>query len=71
MWKKYKLIIKRRLYRTPLGEVINEYHFMSESGIYLGYLRFPADAQWNKDGISLDRIVKEYSIRWEFIKPKK
>ena len=65
MWKKYKLIIKRRLYSTPLGEVINEYHFMSESGIYLGYLRFPAD------GISLDKIVKEYSIRWEFIKPKK
>lgn len=71
VWKKYKLIIKRRFYRTPTGEVINEYHFMIENGIYLGYIRLPGDAQWNKDGKCLEINAKAIAIRWELIKPKK
>lgn len=58
VWRKYRLIIKRNFYRTPIGEVINEYHFMIENGIYLGYIRLPGDAQWNKDGKCLEIIAR-------------
>lgn len=34
MWRKYRLIVKRNFYRTPIGEVINEYHFMIENGTF-------------------------------------
>ena len=71
VWKKYRLIVKRKIYRNQIGEVIIEYHFMIENGIYLGYLRLPGDAQWNKDGKCLDVIMKALSFRWELIKPKK
>lgn len=41
--KKYGIVVVQNLYKDRIGEIHNEYHFGTENGFYLGYLRFPSD----------------------------
>lgn len=70
MIEKYKILIKQNMYRNQTGEVINEYHFATQTGLYLGALRFPGDGQFMFDDKMLVLICKALAARWGLIKIK-
>ena len=70
MMEKFKILIKQNMYRNQNGEIINEYHFATVTGIYLGVIRFPGDGQFIFDDKVLSIICKAFGARWGFIKIK-
>lgn len=69
-YSKYGIICMQSLYQDKSGEVHNEYHFQTETGIYLGWLRFPYDRQFTYDARMIDGHMKALAIRYGFIKTK-
>ena len=67
---KYGIECCQSLYQDRYGEVHNEYHFQTESGFYLGGLRFPYDRQFAFDTKIIDAVMKGLAIRYGYIKPK-
>lgn len=70
MIEKYKILIKQNMYRNQAGEVINEYHFATQTGLYLGAFRFPGDGQFMFDDKMLTVICKALAARWGLVKIK-
>ena len=66
--EKYKILIRQNMYQLSTGEVINQYHFALQNGLYLGVLRLPADRQFMFDDKMLAPICKALSMRWGIIK---
>lgn len=69
-YSKYGIVCMQSIYQDRTGEVHNEYHFQTETGIYLGWLRFPNDRQFTFDARMIDVHMKAIAIRFGFIKPK-
>ncbi len=67
---RYGIIVCQNLYKDRFGEIHNEYHFGTENGFYLGYLRFPSDGQYAFDAEALNEFMKGLAIRFGYIKPK-
>ena len=65
---KYKILIRQNIYKSSTGEVINEYHFSTENGMYLGGLRFPGNFQFMFDDKMLAPICKALGMRWGLVK---
>lgn len=68
---KNKIEIRQQMYKSNAGQVNNEYHFWSESGIYFGGLLFPSDGQYLFDDKALDIVTKALALRWRLIQAKK
>lgn len=68
---KNKIEIRQKIYPINEGQVNNEYHFCSESGIYFGGLLFPSDGQYLFDDKALDIVTKALALRWKLIQAKK
>ena len=68
---RYGIIVCQNLYKDRFGEIHNEYHFGTENGFYLGYLRFPSDGQYAFDAEALNEFMKGLAIRYGYNKPKK
>lgn len=71
MMKKYKIEIRQNMYRDKANQCKNEYHFWTETGIYLGGLLFPCDGQYVFDDKILTIITKALAIRWYLIESRK
>ncbi len=62
--------IHQNINHSNTGQVQNEYHFCTNTGIYLGALYFPSDGQYMVDAKTLNIITKALGIRWRIIQPR-
>lgn len=63
--------ILQNLNRTSTGQVQNEYHFCTSTGLYLGALILPNDRQYLSDIKALNIITRATAIRWQLIQSKR
>lgn len=67
---KNRIEVRQQMYKSNAGQVNNEYHFWSDTGVYFGGLLFPSDGQYLFDDKTLDFITKALAIRWRLIQKK-
>lgn len=70
MIEKYGICCRQNLYQERNGEIHNEYHFQTGSGIYLGWIRLPGDGQFTVDAQFINAMMKALAVRYGFIKSK-
>ena len=64
--------VLQNVHKSANGQVMNEYHFITETGLHLGGLIFPANGQYLFDAKVLNLISRAIAIRWNIIPtPKK
>ena len=62
----------QNVYKAASGQVMNEFHFITETGVHLGGLIFPPNGQYLFDAKALNLISRALAIRWNIIPmPKK